>query len=256
MLSQGSQRKDSLVNSLVGNKSIQRLCKFASCECLPLLSLWSGTDAASSLGMYATYGARNYNYTKETVEAIRARFDQSGDSSLSLRTPYDNALGVFPCRTFNLGRQSVSTPHTDQNNLAQGWCSITPLGDFNPATGGHLALWNLGLVVQVPPGSTVLIPSSLVVHSNATIQPGETRYSVVQYASGHLFRWVKNGFLTDIAWNQQATDQQLRQREEEKKGRWQAAVLSYTTFQELQQIEELARAQLAKVWLDKAKKLV
>jgi len=221
---------------------------------LALLSSYLGADKASCLGMYATYGARNHLYTKETVEAVRARFDQAGDPSASLRTPYDNALGVFPCRTFNLGRQSVSTPHTDQNNLAQGWCSITPLGNFDHTTGGHLALWNLGLVIQVPPGSTVLIPSSLITHSNATIQPGEVRYSIVQYASGHLFRWVRNGFVTDIAWREQATAEQQRQREEEQEGRWRAAVSSYTTLQELQQTEELVRAKMAEAGLAGAKK--
>jgi hypothetical protein len=188
LLSQGSQRKDDLVNSLVSNKSVQRLCKFAGCESLLLLALYSGTDAGSYSSMYATYGAKNYQYIKETVKAVRARFDQADGHTLSLRTPYDNALGVFPCRTFNLGRQSASIPHIDQNNLAQGWCTITSLGNFDPTARGHLALWNLGLVVRAPPGSTILIPSSLITHSNATIQPGEVRYSIVQYASGHLFR--------------------------------------------------------------------
>lgn len=241
-MSQGSQRKDALVNSLVSNKSVQRLCNFASSECPSLLFLSLGTNEASYSDMYAFYGSRNHEYTEQTVNIIRERFDQADNPTLSLRTPYDKALGVFPCRTFNLARQTVSTPHTDQNNLAQGWCSITPLGNFDHTAGGHLALWNLGLVVQVPPGSTVLIPSSLIVHSNATIQPNEIRYSIVQYASGHLFRWVRNGFRTDIAWHGQATAEQQRQRKKEQEGRWYSAVSSYTTLQELKEKEKLARA--------------
>jgi hypothetical protein len=49
-------------------------------------------------------------------------------------------------------------------------------------------------VVEFPPGSTVLIPSAILSHSNVDINEGEKRYSFTQYASGGLFRWVENGF--------------------------------------------------------------
>jgi len=74
--------------------------------------------------MYAHYGARNYKYTKDTIEAIRQHFDGLGDLALSLHSKFDNNIGVFPCRMFNIAKQSASVPHTDHNNLAQGWCSI------------------------------------------------------------------------------------------------------------------------------------
>ncbi|KAM6496383.1 hypothetical protein JOM56_009089, partial [Amanita muscaria] len=105
----------------------------------------------------------------------------------------------FPCRSFNLGEQNASFPHRDVANLAQSWCSITPLGNFNPEKGGHLVLWDLGLVVEFPAGLTILIPSALIVHSNSSIQPQETRFSIVQYAAGGLFRWVQNRCMTDKA---------------------------------------------------------
>ncbi|KAJ3886728.1 hypothetical protein GG344DRAFT_69418 [Lentinula edodes] len=41
--------------------------------------------------------------------------------------------------------------------------------------GGHLVLWDLGLVIRFPPGSTILFPSSLITHSTIPIQEGETR---------------------------------------------------------------------------------
>ncbi|KAH9042329.1 hypothetical protein EDB84DRAFT_1232732, partial [Lactarius hengduanensis] len=79
--------------------------------------------------------------------------------------------------SFNIGNQSTSFPHTNENNLAQSWCSITPLGTFNPKEGGHIVLWDLKMVVEFPPGlapgSTVLIPSALITHSNTPIRPGE-----------------------------------------------------------------------------------
>jgi hypothetical protein len=72
-------------------------------------------------------------------------------------------------------------------NFAQSWCSITPLGDFDSDIGGDLVLWDFKLVIHFLAGSTMLIPSALLYHSNTPIQPGETHYSIVQYAAGGAF---------------------------------------------------------------------
>lgn len=190
------------------------------------------------LGIYQTYGVKNYNYTKDTIEAIKKHFDSLSDLSQSLRTPFDQAIGVFPCRTFNLDKQSASKLHKDHNNLSHGWCSVTALGDFDPNKGGHLVLWDLGLVIRFPPGSTILIPSSIILHSNTPIQPNEVRYSIVQYAAGHLFRWYKNGFLNDKEWKNKATPEMLQKWEKERHSRWQEAVSFFTTLEELEKTEE------------------
>lgn len=79
-------------------------------------------------------------------------------------------------------------------NLAFGWCAITALGDYDPTLGGHLVLWDLGIIIEFPPGSTILIPSACIKHSNISIQPHETRYSIVQYAAGDLFKWSAETF--------------------------------------------------------------
>jgi len=108
----------------------------------------------------------------------------------------------------------------DQGNLSFGWCSITALGQFDPCRGGHLILWDLGLVIDFPPGSTILIPSALVQHSNTVIQPGEKRYSLTHYAAGGLFRYVKNGMCSDKTFMKEATEAELKQREEDRQQRW------------------------------------
>ena len=158
------------------------------------LSLFSlTTNKALCLAIYETYRAKNYQYTKNTIEAIRNHFYSLGDKSLGLQSDNNKALGVFPWRTFNLATQSVSIPHTDHNNLSHGWCSIIPLSNFNPTLRGHLVLWDF----EFPPRSTILIHLSFILHLNTSIQPKEVWHSIVQYASGHLYRWVKNGFLID-----------------------------------------------------------
>ena len=78
-------------------------------------------------------------------------------------------------------------------------CSITAGGSFDPTEGGHIYLVELKLVIEFPPGSTILIPSAVIRHGNVPIQQGETRTSFTQYAAGGLFRWVDYGFKT---WNQ------------------------------------------------------
>ncbi|KAF8166468.1 hypothetical protein K438DRAFT_2066503 [Mycena galopus ATCC 62051] len=69
---------------------------------------------------------------------------------------------VFAACTFNFGPHAICAPHLDFANLAWGWCAITALGNFNPNFGGHLIVWDLGLVIRFLPGSTILIPSTLI----------------------------------------------------------------------------------------------
>ncbi|KAF9522440.1 hypothetical protein CPB83DRAFT_739202, partial [Crepidotus variabilis] len=101
---------------------------------------------------------------------------------------------VFTATTYNLGPQTLCLPHIDFANLAYGWCSVTALGNFKHETGGQLILWECGLVIDFPPGSTILFTSALIHHSNTAIGDGEERYSFTQYTAGALFRWVAHGF--------------------------------------------------------------
>ncbi|KAF8879430.1 hypothetical protein CPB84DRAFT_1751652 [Gymnopilus junonius] len=85
----------------------------------------------------------------------------------SLKRPFLNS--VFPSTMFNLGPRTVCYPHRDFANLSFGFCAITALGSFNPKKGGHLVLWECGLVIEFPqdqpssfhhPSSPTLIPPS------------------------------------------------------------------------------------------------
>ncbi|KAM6490217.1 hypothetical protein JOM56_014194, partial [Amanita muscaria] len=173
-LRQSSEQKERALEALMKKPEIQRLCGFAS-------------------GIQ-----KNYNYMKDTVDTIR--------SKLKLRREYDSKVGAFPARSFNLGKRTASLPHRDYTNLAHSWCTITALGCFNPKLGGHLVLWDFGLLVEFPPGSAILIPSALFLHSNTTIQEGKARHSIVQYAAGGLFCWVNNGCKTDKQLDEQTND--------------------------------------------------
>ena len=114
---------------------------------------------------------------------------------------------MFAFITINFGPRTVSLPHRDWANLSWGWCSISLLGDFNPEKGGHLVLWDLRLVIQFPPASSITIPFAMVWHSNIPISSGEMWYSITQYSASALLCWVDNGFIKDSDWLKKASQE-------------------------------------------------
>jgi hypothetical protein len=126
-------------------------------------------------GCFATWAPKLFTHYLEHVTPL---FDHYGTQ---LR---QNFATVFACSTFNFGPHTVSFAHTDPGNLPYGWCTVTSLGPFDPKRGGHLVLWDLQLVIEFPPGSTILLPSVVIRHSNVAIQKGKERYSFTQYTAG------------------------------------------------------------------------
>lgn len=139
---------------------------------------------------------------------------------------------VFACATANFGPKVCSFKHRDTLNLAYGWCAITALGNFNPKLGGHIIFWETKTVVEFPPGSTFLIPSSCLSHSNTPTQPGEYRASFTQYTAGGVFRWVENDFTTlkDLEKNHPAKYKEFREKDET---RWKEGLELFSTVDEL-----------------------
>ncbi|KAJ7797688.1 hypothetical protein B0H13DRAFT_2392045 [Mycena leptocephala] len=145
------------------------------------------------------------------------------------RLRWNFARSVFAACTFNFGPHAITVPHLDFGNLAWGWCAITALGIFDPDVGGHLILWDLKLVIRFPPGSTILIPSAIIRHSNVPIGFHERRFSFTQYTAGGLFRWIRNGFQTDEAYQASATAEEKVTRRAEDSRRWEEGVAMYRT---------------------------
>lgn len=143
---------------------------------------------------------------------------------------------VFACATFNFGPSTCCYDHVDSNNLPFGWCAITALGNFDPALGGHLVLWDLNLIIEFPPGATILIPSATIRHSNIAIRKGETRYSFTQYTAGGLFRWVDHGFQTEEAYKQGWNKARKLEEEGVNLKRWEEGIGMFSTLEELRDI--------------------
>ncbi|KAK2466624.1 hypothetical protein APHAL10511_000882 [Amanita phalloides] len=177
------------------------------------------------------YGKRNFDYVRGGIEALKCQLD-TAMPELRICWPYDDAVGVYPCHSFNLGTQTTTYPHTDLGNLANSWCSITAFGQFDPTEGGHFVLWDYGLFVDFPPGLTILMPSALLLHSTTSISNREKRFSMIQYISGHLLRWVENGFWSDKEWGATATAEDEMLRERENEAWWSKAVNMYAVLEE------------------------
>ena len=164
-----------------------------------------------------------YNYYTTQLGALF-------NSDSSLRRIFK---GSWPAVTFNFGPFTVCFPHIDTANLVWGWCSICALGHYDPQRGGHLVLWDLGLIIEFPPGSTILIPSAILKHSNTRIGTGETRYSFTLHVAAGLFCWVYNGFCSDLTWEGNATQEQRAEREHHRQTRWQRGLSMFSKLSDL-----------------------
>ncbi|KAL0067314.1 hypothetical protein AAF712_005540 [Marasmius tenuissimus] len=142
----------------------------------------SGYQSAS----YARFSPKNYEYYSETKRLIRKY-----PRTKHLRWNFE--CSVFASAAINFGPRTCTFKHRDIQNLPHGWCAVTAMGNYDYRKGGHLVLWDLKLVIQFPPGCTILLPSASLLHSNIPVQPGETRTSYTQYSAGALFRWVNHG---------------------------------------------------------------
>ncbi|KAK7014486.1 hypothetical protein VNI00_019329 [Paramarasmius palmivorus] len=184
--------------------------------------------------LYKTFGHKLAVESRDNVRKLKEQFPHLKPF------PYPTSDGPYwASATVNSaepgeGPQVVTLSHTDYGNYARAWCAVTPFGDFNPDLGGHLVFWNLGIAIRFPPGCTILFPSALITHSNLSVQPGETRYSLVQYSAGGLFRWVHNGGMSDKSFLATATPEQLSKREEGRLNRPKAALRKYTKLYELE----------------------
>ncbi len=144
--------------------------------------------------MFAHYAPRLYNYYSKTFASLKK-------SQPELELPVFGS--IFSTISINLAPQVVAEKHKDFKNLAYGFCNICAQGSFNPKQGGHLVLWELKLLIEFPPGSHMNILSAIFSHSNTSLQAGETRFSIIQYSAGGLFRWVQYGFRTWHAFEEQ-----------------------------------------------------
>ncbi|KAJ7615080.1 hypothetical protein DFH06DRAFT_1013670 [Mycena polygramma] len=148
--------------------------------------------AAFGNDLFSAFAPKAYHLVLSLASDI---FDRHHD----LLQPFP---GAWTSVTFDLGPQTVTLPSVHWQARSWCWIAITALGDFDSKHGGYLILWDLGRVLEFPPGCTVLIPAILR-FSISKVHPGERRYSFTQYvaapnswerwpAATHLFSKLKD----------------------------------------------------------------
>ncbi|KAJ7435400.1 hypothetical protein FB451DRAFT_1062713 [Mycena latifolia] len=147
-----------------------------------------------------------------------------------LRRPFPHS--VFCSANFNFGPDVWTFKHRDVLNLAFGWCAIQALGDFDATKGGHLVLWDLGLVVEFPAGALILLPSATISHSNIPVQKHESRSSFTQFTQGGIFRYVDSGFRTEKEL-QEENPEEFRRLLARKEQRLEEGLALFSTMDEL-----------------------
>ncbi|KAK7020694.1 hypothetical protein VNI00_017636 [Paramarasmius palmivorus] len=173
-----------------------------------------------SVGML-TWAPKLFLYYVQVMASLLTRYPR-------LHLPFQNS--IFAAFTVNFGPATVCFPHRDIKNLAFGWCAITALGDYDWTLGGHLVLWDLKLMIEFPPGTTIYLPSATLCHLNTTIRPHEKRYSFTMFSAGGLFRWVEHGFQTEKVYSATVAAAQLAA---DNRKRWDNGLALFSTLAEL-----------------------
>ncbi|KAJ7026231.1 hypothetical protein C8F04DRAFT_1268407 [Mycena alexandri] len=192
-----------------------------SLRCLLRIAGWTNV-------LFMAFAPDLHEYYRRTYAAL-CDWDRLQRRAKHIRRNFPEHHSVFTTATFNFGPVTVTLPHIDFGNLAWGWCAVTALGNFNPDRGGHLVLWDLKLIIRFPPGSTILLPSVILRHSNLKIGPHETRFSFTQFTPAGIFRWVYNDFRTDRDINaaNSTTQTEQERRKRDREGRWQEGLRMY-----------------------------
>ncbi|KAJ7112327.1 hypothetical protein C8R44DRAFT_833178 [Mycena epipterygia] len=196
--------------------------------CLLLSNIAFIRLAGFATGLFANWAPNLYDFYVDYMGDFYSK-------NRHLRRPFLN--GIWSAVTFNLGPKTCALGHRDFANLAFGWCAITALGTFDYTKGGHLILWDCKLILEFPPGTTILIPSAAIYHSNIPIASGERRYSFTQYTAGGLFRWVEHGYKTE---EEYLTTLSQEEKEEEKRLGLERALEGASLFSTLAELKAMS----------------
>ncbi|KAJ7758599.1 hypothetical protein B0H16DRAFT_1720688 [Mycena metata] len=180
--------------------------------------------AGFAIGVFANWAPNLFDYYIVHMRKFYRRYTH-------LHRPFLNS--IWTACTFNLGPQTCCLGHRDFGNLAFGWCAVTALGDYDYTKGGHLILWDCKIILEFPPGCTILLPSAAIFHSNIPIGPNERRYSFTQYTSGGIFRWIEHGFQCEEDYFASLSEEEVSRERAEARGRWSKGVEYFSTLEEL-----------------------
>ncbi|KAF7372730.1 hypothetical protein MSAN_00478300 [Mycena sanguinolenta] len=111
---------------------------------------------------------------------------------------------VFSTAEFGFGEPSTvmrRSPYDAFGSLR----AITTLGDYS-ADGGWFLYWHEEAgeccAMHCPPGTTLLVPASVVQYGFSAIEKDETRFTFEQYFNAAVGRWLYQGFRSDAEYEE------------------------------------------------------
>ena len=153
-------RNQDALQDLLSEPAFERISGHATGK---LLSFDEHLLSALFTGAFAQWAPRlcayENRYLTELIEhdrQLRRENKHPKPSEEELRRVWPRT--PWAATTFNFGPQTVCFKHIDYNNLAFGWCAITALGTFDHTKGGHLILWDLGIIIEFRAGCMIPIP--------------------------------------------------------------------------------------------------
>ncbi|KAJ7666210.1 hypothetical protein DFH06DRAFT_1322829 [Mycena polygramma] len=171
--------------------------------------------------------------------ALRADKDKFLSYNPSVLYPTDSS--VYSAATFEFGGPHYRASPSAAQGEPGTWNVLTALGTFQPMHGGHLIVWDLGLVTNFPAGTTILIPACLR-YSFVKVREGEHRYSLLQWSGSGIGRWYRNGRKSDLEFAVKATKKEHDAREKLRAQVFDRALERYPFEDEMDPEELCVRA--------------
>ncbi|KAJ6452139.1 hypothetical protein C8R47DRAFT_1061700 [Mycena vitilis] len=118
---------------------------------------------------------------------------------------------AFTTAQFNLGN-GMSLLGRNTYDEFGSLRAITVLGEYDPMESSWFLYWHEEecdrFALYCPPGTTLLVPGSIVRWAFSAIKQGETRYLFQQYFNAALGRWVEQGFRSDADFEEEASEEE------------------------------------------------
>ena len=163
-------------------------CRILGKWSVPIFVTRTITDSAVRAAHFALSAPLLYRKYADTLDRLYAHYP-------TLKPPF--VKSVWSALSINFPPRAYCKMHLDRKNKAVGWCAIFAGGQFDHKKGEHLRPPRLGLQLEFPANSVILIPSALLIHGNTPIQPGERRFVITMYTAGALFRHDDYAYQTE-----------------------------------------------------------
>ena len=90
--------------------------------------------------------------------------------------------------------------------------------------------------------STIIIPSALITHYNTRIAEDETRFSVTQYTSGAIFRFVEHGCMLNKDYYASLDAEGRKKSDEVDAARWKKGLAKLSCLPQLRREAQKIKA--------------